>query len=126
MSFSSRSGSARDLSLPAALARDIEQAGYYPALVCDVVGNSLAGDEVVSHVVHQETTFDHDTVRRHVTVLVLTPTRSDATTRQRVISPGASAAAGIAALQIPSPATASTPVPSSTIPTPVSAANIRR
>lgn len=75
MSFGSRPGSARDLSLPSALARDIEQAGYYPALVCDVVGNSLTGDDVVAHLVHQETTFDHDTVRRHVTVLVLTPTR---------------------------------------------------
>lgn len=75
MSFSSRPGSARDLSLPSTLAHDIERAGYYPALVCDVVGNSLAGDDVVSHLVHQETTFDHDSVRRHVTVLVLTPTR---------------------------------------------------
>jgi hypothetical protein len=33
------------------------------------------GDDVVSHLVHQETTFDQDTVRRHITVLVLTPTR---------------------------------------------------
>ena len=32
----------------------------------------LAGDEVVSHLVHQETTFDHDAVRRHITVLALT------------------------------------------------------
>lgn len=75
MSFGSRPSSARDLSLPSALARDIERAGYYPSLVCDVVGNSLAGDDVVGHLVHQETTFDHDSVRRHVTVLVLTPTR---------------------------------------------------
>ncbi|MDO5626764.1 MAG: DUF5998 family protein [Mobilicoccus sp.] len=61
--------------LPLDLTRDIERAGYYPALVRDVVGAALAGDEVYSHLVHQETTFDHDSVRRHVTVLVLTGTR---------------------------------------------------
>jgi len=61
--------------LPSSLTRDIERAGYYPALVADVVESAVAGDEVVSHVVHQETTFDHDTVRRHITVLALTPTR---------------------------------------------------
>jgi hypothetical protein len=75
MSFPSRSGAAGDLTLPTPLTRDIERAGYYPALVGDVVGAALSGDEVVSHLVHQETTFDHDTVRRHVTVLVLTPNR---------------------------------------------------
>jgi len=62
-------------AIPADLTRDIERAGYYPALVCDVVGTALAGDQVISHLVHQETTFDHDSVRRHVTVLVLTPGR---------------------------------------------------
>ena len=61
--------------LPSSLTKDIEQAGYYPALVADVVASAVAGDEVVSHLVHQETTFDHDTVRRHITVLALTPTR---------------------------------------------------
>ena len=61
--------------LPSSLTRDIEAAGYYPALVADVVESAVAGDDVVSHLVHQETTFDHDTVRRHITVLALTPTR---------------------------------------------------
>jgi hypothetical protein len=61
--------------LPSSLIRDIQRAGYYPALVADVVESALAGDDVVSHLVHQETTFDHDTVRRHITVLALTPTR---------------------------------------------------
>jgi Family of unknown function (DUF5998) len=61
--------------LPTSLTRDIERAGYYPALVSDVVESAVAGDEVVSHLVHQETTFDHDTVRRHITVLAITPTR---------------------------------------------------
>jgi Family of unknown function (DUF5998) len=61
--------------LPSSLTKDIERAGYYPSLVADVVESAVAGDEVVSHLVHQETTFDHDTVRRHITVLALTPTR---------------------------------------------------
>jgi hypothetical protein len=30
---------------------------------------------VVAHLVHQETTFDQDAVRRHITVLAMTPTR---------------------------------------------------
>ena len=61
--------------LPSSLTKDIERAGYYPALVADVVESAVAGGEVVSHLVHQETTFDHDTVRRHITVLALTSTR---------------------------------------------------
>ena len=66
---------ADEMSLPADLQRGIEEAGYYPAFVCDVVATAIAGDRAVAHLVHQETTFDHDTVRRHVTVLVLTPSR---------------------------------------------------
>jgi len=61
--------------LPSSLTKDIERAGYYPTLVADVVESAVTGDEVISHLVHQETTFDHDSVRRHITVLALTPTR---------------------------------------------------
>ena len=61
--------------LPAELTKAIERAGYYPALVADVVRAALAGEEVTSHLVHQETTFDHDVVRRHITVLALTASR---------------------------------------------------
>ena len=61
--------------LPPDLKRAIQRAGYYPALVADVVQAALAGDEVDSHLVHQETTFDHDVVRRHITVLALTSSR---------------------------------------------------
>ena len=61
--------------LPDDLTRAIERAGYYPALVGDVVQAALAGEDVVSHLVHQETTFDHDVVRRHITVLALTSSR---------------------------------------------------
>ncbi|MCE1177478.1 MAG: DUF5998 family protein [Micrococcales bacterium] len=62
-------------ALPDSLTKAIGRAGYYPELVSDVVAAALAGDSVRSHLVHQETTFDHDVVRRHITVLVLTPTR---------------------------------------------------
>lgn len=61
--------------LPTALRVAVERAGYFPDLVADVVGVALAGEDVVSHLVHQETTFDSTEVRRHVTVLALTQTR---------------------------------------------------
>lgn len=63
------------VAVPPGLRADIERAGYYPDLVADAVASALDGEPVVSHLVHQETTFDTDEVRRHVTVLVLTPTR---------------------------------------------------
>lgn len=56
------------------LRRSLDHAGYYPELVGDVLDVALAGEEIVAHLVHPETTFDVE-VRRHVTVLVLTPTR---------------------------------------------------
>ncbi|MEP6650954.1 MAG: DUF5998 family protein [Lapillicoccus sp.] len=61
--------------LPADLEAAIERAGYYPALVADVVESALGPDTVVAHLVHQETTFDQDAVRRHITVLAMTPSR---------------------------------------------------
>ena len=68
-------GEASPTGLPPELVREIERGGYYPALVADVVALSLAGEEVHDHLVHLETTFDTDEVRRHVTVMVLTATR---------------------------------------------------
>jgi hypothetical protein len=66
----------RDAStLPSDLRSAIDRAGYYPELVADVVDVALGGESVLSHLVHQETTFDADAVRRHATVLVLTPGR---------------------------------------------------
>ena len=63
-------------ALPPGLLSDIERAGYYPTVVADIVDTALAGEDVVAHVVHPETTFDEgDEVRRHVTVLVLTDNR---------------------------------------------------
>src|SRR4051794_17102075 len=61
--------------LPLELVADVERAGYYPTLVNDALEVAVAGEEVRSFLVHQETTFDRVEVRRHVTVLALTPTR---------------------------------------------------
>jgi hypothetical protein len=61
--------------LPHELVADVERAGYYPTLVNDALEVAIAGEEVRSFLVHQETTFDRVEVRRHVTVLALTPTR---------------------------------------------------
>ena len=66
---------AAESALPEALTKAITRAGYYPALVSDVVEAAVGGEEIRSHLVHQETTFDHDVIRRHITVLVLTDTR---------------------------------------------------
>ena len=57
------------------LRADVERAGYYPDIVADVLDLALAGEAVVSHLVHVETMLDRAEVRRHVTVLVLTPSR---------------------------------------------------
>jgi uncharacterized protein DUF5998 len=54
----------------------IEQSGYYPRVVSEAVSSAVAGEQVLSFLVHHEPTIDErDEVRRHVTVLVLTPSR---------------------------------------------------
>ena len=53
----------------------IEKSGYYPDVVADAVHAAVAGETVVSYLVHHEPTIDRDEVRRHVTVVVLTPSR---------------------------------------------------
>ena len=54
----------------------IDAAGYYPDVVADAGFAALAGESVEAHLVHHEPTIDErDEVRRHVTVLVVTPTR---------------------------------------------------
>jgi hypothetical protein len=53
----------------------IEKSGYYPDVVADAVRAALAGETVESFLVHHEPTIDRDEVRRHVTVVVLTPSR---------------------------------------------------
>ncbi len=61
--------------LPKRLEAEVQRAGYYPALICDVLDVAVAGEAVQSFLVHPETTFDREEVRRHVTVLALTATR---------------------------------------------------
>lgn len=58
-----------------ALHRAIQQTGYYPELVLDTVQTAIGEEEITSHVVHHEATFDHDELRRHITVMVLTASR---------------------------------------------------
>jgi hypothetical protein len=54
----------------------IEQSGYYPEVVADSVFAAVAGEPVGAFLVHHEPTIDErDEISRHVTVLVLTPTR---------------------------------------------------
>lgn len=53
----------------------IHRTGYYPEVVADGVEAAVAGEQVVSFFVHHEPTFERDEVRRHLSVVVLTPTR---------------------------------------------------
>ena len=53
----------------------IDRTGYYPEVVGEGVQAAVAGEQVVSFFVHHEPTFEHDEVRRHLSVVVLTPTR---------------------------------------------------
>jgi len=61
--------------LPADLRAAIVASGYFPEFVEATVVQALAGEEVVDAVVHHEATFNANELHRHVTVLVLTPTR---------------------------------------------------
>ncbi|MCL8024333.1 DUF5998 family protein [Nocardioides bruguierae] len=70
-----RSTRTDDRDRQADLRRAIDRTGYYPDVVADGVSAALAGEQVVSFFVHHEPTFEHDEVRRHLSVLVLTPTR---------------------------------------------------
>jgi len=53
----------------------IEKTGHYPAVVTSSVFGAVAGESVISFLVHHEPTIDRDEVRRHITVAVLTPSR---------------------------------------------------
>lgn len=64
-----------DISPRSMLRLEIQRAGYYPDLVADTLETALAGEPVTAYVVHHEPHFDGDELRRHVSVLVLTPSR---------------------------------------------------
>jgi hypothetical protein len=53
----------------------VERSGYYPELVLDALDTALAGEAVHDFAVQHEATFDRSELRRHITVLALTPTR---------------------------------------------------
>ena len=54
----------------------IERSGYYPGLVTDAVASALGPEPIVSYFVTHDAMFDPGMeVRRHISVLVLTPTR---------------------------------------------------
>jgi Family of unknown function (DUF5998) len=57
------------------LSTAIEKTGYYPIVVSEGIRAAVAGEPVLSFLVHHEPTIDRDEVRRHITVAVLTPTR---------------------------------------------------
>lgn len=61
--------------LPAALRADIDSCGYFPDLIADAMTTALLGEPVVDHLVHHEATFSHDEISRHLSVLVVTPSR---------------------------------------------------
>lgn len=61
--------------MSSSLTQAVLSAGYYPALANHVIASALGDEEVRAHFVHAETTFDTVTVRRHMTVLVVTQTR---------------------------------------------------
>jgi len=63
------------IQLDPALREEIDRTGYYPEVVADGVAAAVAGEEVVAFFVHHEPTFDQDEVRRHLSVLVVTPSR---------------------------------------------------
>ena len=62
---------AREVGLPVLA----PASGRDPALVADVIKAAVGSEDVHGHLVHQETTFDQDAVRRHITVFARTGTR---------------------------------------------------
>ena len=57
------------------LLHSVETSGYHPDAVTSALHEAIAGQAVVAFVSHHEPTFDRNEVRRHMTVLVLTPNR---------------------------------------------------
>lgn len=60
-------------TLPAGLQEELRRAGYFPQTAAACIERSLRSADVLAHLVRPETSFDGAEVRRHLTVLVLTP-----------------------------------------------------
>jgi hypothetical protein len=54
---------------------DIARSGYYPEIVREGILDAVSGEPVLAFVAHHEPTFDREELRRHMTVMTLTPTR---------------------------------------------------
>lgn len=61
--------------LPADLIDAIVASGFFPEFVEATLGQALGDEEVTASLLHHEATFTASELHRHVTVLVLTPTR---------------------------------------------------
>ena len=70
-----RSRTAEDRDRAPELREALDRTGYYPEVVADAVTQAVGGEQVVSFYVHHEPTFERDEVRRHQSVIVLTPSR---------------------------------------------------
>lgn len=64
-----------DTSVAREMWRAIQRSGYYPELVGEGIDAAVGKEALLAYLVNQETTLDSEEVRRHVTVLALTPTR---------------------------------------------------
>ncbi len=62
-------------ALPAALTAEINDCGFFPQLVVDSVALAIGDEPIDAHLVHHEATFAHEGIGRHLSVLVVTPTR---------------------------------------------------
>jgi hypothetical protein len=63
------------ISSAAELYQQIQDCGFFPDLVVDCISQALGDEEPAQHLVHHEATFDGEEINRHLTALVLTPTR---------------------------------------------------
>ncbi|QIK73424.1 phosphodiesterase [Propioniciclava coleopterorum] len=61
--------------LPLDLSAAIVSSGYFPEFVAATVMQAVDGEDVIASLVHHEATFNAHELHRHITVLVLTPTR---------------------------------------------------
>ncbi len=57
------------------LRSDLDRHGYYPEVVFEALATALGHEKLHAYVVQHEAAFDRDELRRHMTVLALTPTR---------------------------------------------------
>lgn len=61
--------------LPEQLGQGIAACGFFPDLVAESIAMALAGEDVRAFLVHHEPTFIGDEVHRHLSVMVITPSR---------------------------------------------------